>query len=525
MKKNKKIYLCVIVGIFLFALLIQLSPLLRRGFIVTDDGDWMIIRLSAFFQSLKEGQFPVRFLGRLNYGYGYPVANFLYPGFLYIGSLFHIIGFSFHHSVELICIFSIIGSVFLFYFWLRRFFNEIPSLIGALSFLFSPYMLFDLYTRGSIGELLAIFCIIMCLFCIETGNNKVLPFGIFLLMLSHNILAALSIPFLCIYSLRKQSFQSIVPFIIGGMMAAFFWAPAFFERSFVVFNSIPVSQPLHYFDISLRLFLFQFPFLLAGIMAVRRKIDLYLCERRIFLILLITSGIFVTSLSRFVWQLPFMGQYIQFPFRLFTYWLFAGPWLLSYWIHTEEKVRLKKIGIATVLVFIILYVVQYWNTPSIFREEGYYTTNEATTTTHDEYMPRWVKEKPKTHSTERIEFYSGKGIITPRTLTTQRIDATIVAQEESIIQVNTIYYPGWGATLHDRPIAIYYKNPRGLIQIVVPKGEYRLFVEFRETIFRFITDSISVCGLILYGLYLAGFTQYGKLLSKRMKAAFTGMHI
>src|SRR2546421_9202065 len=35
--------------------------------------------------SLRHGQFPVRFLPRLNHGYGYPVADFLYPLFMYIG--------------------------------------------------------------------------------------------------------------------------------------------------------------------------------------------------------------------------------------------------------------------------------------------------------------------------------------------------------------------------------------------------------------------------------------------------------
>lgn len=71
------------------------TPLMRSGFFITDDGEWMIIRLSAFYQSLADGQFPVRFLGRLNNSYGYPVSNFLYPGFLYLGSLLHILGASF----------------------------------------------------------------------------------------------------------------------------------------------------------------------------------------------------------------------------------------------------------------------------------------------------------------------------------------------------------------------------------------------------------------------------------------------
>src|SRR3990172_11337145 len=76
--------------------------LLLPGFFESDDGEWMVIRLSAFYQSLADGQFPVRFLGRLNNSYGYPVANFLYPGFLYIGSLVHFLGLSFVTSVKFV---------------------------------------------------------------------------------------------------------------------------------------------------------------------------------------------------------------------------------------------------------------------------------------------------------------------------------------------------------------------------------------------------------------------------------------
>ena len=88
--------------IVIFLCGLVLWPLLRDGFFVSDDGDWMIIRFSAFFQSFREGQFPVRYLGRLNYEYGYPVSNFLYPGFLYLGSFIRALGVSFVDTVKII---------------------------------------------------------------------------------------------------------------------------------------------------------------------------------------------------------------------------------------------------------------------------------------------------------------------------------------------------------------------------------------------------------------------------------------
>ena len=71
----------------------SIVALLHPGFFQSDDGEWMIIRFSAFHQALRDGQFPVRFLSRLNYGYGYPVADFLYPGFMYLGEIFKLLGF------------------------------------------------------------------------------------------------------------------------------------------------------------------------------------------------------------------------------------------------------------------------------------------------------------------------------------------------------------------------------------------------------------------------------------------------
>src|SRR3989338_6197714 len=87
-----------------------LLPLFHNGFFTTDDGEWMIIRFSAFHEALRDGQFPVRFLGRLNHEYGYPVANFLYPGFMYLGVPIKFIVFGFVDTIKIILGVSMLGS-------------------------------------------------------------------------------------------------------------------------------------------------------------------------------------------------------------------------------------------------------------------------------------------------------------------------------------------------------------------------------------------------------------------------------
>jgi hypothetical protein len=63
--------------------------------------------------------------------------------------------------------------------------------------------------------------------------------------------------------------------------------------------------------------------------------------------------------------------------------------------------------------------------------------NEATTTA-DEYMPRWVSEKPKEHAPSVWNF-QGRGVITVNKFSSQD-KAVIDAKEKSIVQINTIYY-------------------------------------------------------------------------------------
>src|SRR3989304_7722744 len=188
--------------LFLLLLILTIPSvvgLLHSGFPLTDDGNWMVIRLSAFYENLRDGQFPVRFLSRLNHGYGYPVADFLYPGFMYIGSLIHILGFSFVNSIKIILGISLITSAVFSFLWLRKIFDEMSAIIGALIYLYFPYHLYDVYKRGSVGEVLSLAILPFILWQIEKKNIFWSAIGIFLLILAHNTLAVLFMLFIFAY--------------------------------------------------------------------------------------------------------------------------------------------------------------------------------------------------------------------------------------------------------------------------------------------------------------------------------------
>lgn len=516
--QRKPILLYLLVLIILTV--IVLLPIVKPGFIQTDDGEWMVIRLSSFYQSLADGQFPVRFLGRLNQNYGYPVANFLYPGFLYVGSALHLLKIPFSQSVEIILSASVFMGAVGVFFWLRTFFGPLAGLVGSGTFLFCPYLLYDLYKRGSVGELFAIGIAAVTLLVIEKRWRVILPLCIFCLLVSHNTLALLFSLFFIFYIAVKKDISLYIPMIIGGIMASFFWMPALFERSFVAFQTIAVANPSDFFGISLQLASMSLPFIGAWIFMLMSKKKQFSKETNFFIAVFVTAGFFALPVSSIFWKSPLLAQLVQFPYRWYAIWLLVGPWLVAAAVSSLKKEKkILSIGVIILLCAFTGYG-QLTGVKSQIREEGYYFTNEATTTVADEYMPRWVMEKPQKRPDGKLEFFSGRGTFFDTEFSTKKIVTNIKAEEDSIVQVNTVFYPGWGAMLDDKPVEISNENLRGLIQITVPKGTHTMLVEFRETFFRFIADISSAIGFFLYGFFMLYTVLHGKETIRLKKPVF-----
>lgn len=496
--KWKESYLWFFLVLGLCALV--LWPLARAGFFVSDDGEWMVIRLSAFFQSFREGQFPVRFLGRLNHEFGYPVANFLYPGFMYVGSLIHALGASFVDTIKIIFVGSIIGAAWFIFLWLRRWFSTLSSFIGTAAFVFSPYLLFDLYERGSVGEVLAFLPAAIGLYSIEKDKRTLLSFAVAGLVVSHNTLAML---FLGVFLLRifwRRAVDLLLPVTLGLGMSGFFWLPALYERKFVAFDEVLVSNPSAYFVGTERTMLLGIVFVISWILLLFRS-GATRAGDRWFFIILFAGGVFLaTPLSTPIWNWESLTRLVQFPYRFLAVSVISGAWLVA---HTLEHI--KNVRWALLLLFIPLWMIPLWSTwlgiERIQKAEGFYTTNEGTTTVADEYMPRWVRIKAETRPVTKYEFVSGQGSIIPKSLSTQRLDAEIDAEDLSTVQINTLYYPGWGVTIDGIRVPINFHNPRGVMQIVVPAGSHRLVAEFRETPARFAADLVSVVSGIFVILF------------------------
>jgi hypothetical protein len=505
---------------FLFiCLIILLSipvifPLTKPGFFVSDDGEWMIIRLSAFYEMLAAGQFPVRFLSRLNYGYGYPVANFLYPGFLYLGAILHFLGLSFVGAVKMIFALSVIGSGIFAYLFLAKLFDRPSAIVGSIFYVYAPYHLFDLYQRGSIGEMLALSILPFVLWQIERRSFVLISLGIASLVLSHNTLFLLFLPAIVFYMLLVSLMQMLkrrlimlygFSLLFGIGLSAFFWLPAVYDLQYTVFSKVTVSEWQRYFanasEIGIALIL---SFILSILLFAIKRASLKNNWRTVFFLGFgLFSLLFSTSFSTIIWRfLPV--AFVQFPFRFLSLAIFCGAWLSAFscsLFHGKTKLILGIIFSLSLLLPAKNYLdsIVYIN-----KGEGFYTTNMATTTVRDEYMPRWVKIRPLSYAAERILFEEerivrGKLVTKPDT-----IIFSVDVDKPTRVVVNTIYFPGWEVQAGNEIIPIAYHNDRGLITFTLPKGNYTVKVHFTETTLRLISDLISLLSfalLLIIALY------------------------
>lgn len=495
MKKNLFIFLIII------STLPAIFSLFHPGFFQSDDGEWMIVRFSAFHQALRDGEFPVRWLGRLNYGYGYPVANFLYPGFMYFGEIPKVLGFGFVNSIKIIFGLSMVSSAIFTYLWLKKVFREFPAFFGALFYLYTPYHLYDLYKRGSVGEVLALTIVPFIFWSIERKSLFWISMGVASLILSHNTLALLFLPIIIIYGfLRKPSTIShqLSTIIFGLALSAFFWIPAIFDLQFTRFSQTSVSNWQDYFvNLSLIGWGTLVIFIIFLIKYFRFNDLNHFSKIALMFFLLGVGGIFFSlSSSSFFWRvLPV--NFIQFPFRFLSIVILSTTFLSAFVFERLNKK--KKIILSVILLpLLLISAIPYAKPATLFdKGEEFYTTNEDSTTVQNEYMPKWVKVVQGKRALAKAEIIRGKGTLTNIIYKNNKVNFTSQMINGGIIRVNTVYFPGWEALVDGDKIAILYDNGKGVMDIPVDKGTHTIKLIFVETPIRLAADGVSLVSFII----------------------------
>ncbi len=534
---------------FLYVILLILSiplllPYIHFGFFPSHDGEWAVVRLTDMYREIKDLQFPPRYSGNLDFGYGYPLFNFAYPFPYYLSFLFHILKFNFVDSIKLLFAITVpLSGVFMYKCALYLWKNKYAAFFSALLYIYLPYRLVDLFVRGSIGESIA-FALYPMLFYAIFGylQSKKRIYGIFfsillaILVTTHNIMAVYFIPFIIgfyiyLYFTNKKELVSFTLYILLGIcLSTFFWLPALYEKQYIQLSVIPIADRTINFVTpyqliipkigygvpnlpdgfsyqigfaQLLLFILIIVFLLRSLFSKKQKQIKNFTFISIFSIIAVFYTSLLFSPSNFFWEHAPLFKEINYPWTLLLPIGFLICLLTGY-IYSFSKYTAYTIAILSIVT--VFFYLPYANPVSyVNRGDFYYLTNDATTTSSSEYTPLWVKEKPLKRPDIKVYSLTKNTTFSNIVFNSKKISFDSYAQESSTIIINTIYYPGWHLIIDGVETHIGIVNPQGTMSIIIPSGTHHIMGIFKETPLRLFSDIISLVAVIITVVCLAFF--------------------
>ncbi len=526
---------------FFFLLLIFLSlvliviPFFHSGFFPTHD-DIQVVRIFEMTQSLKFGDFPPRWSANLLYGYGYPLFLFYSPLAYLIGAVLSFLGLNFLLATKAVFVLSfIIGATGVF-FLVKKWFGNWPALVSAIAFSYAPYRAVDVYVRGNLAEFFSfslfpwVWLINLKLLDAKKKEGWAILLAVFLAMLflSHNISCFIFLILLFSFNLfylffgQGENKGSSLFHIIGASVLAlglscFYWLPLIYETRFVALDKfVGASSYSRYFltpkqiwdspwgfggfieknamSLQLGKLLIIFSFLSVFLNLIFKTKFRRLIFWLFFFFLAMTF--LEIRLSDPIWKaLPVLGL-LQFPWRFHVATTFLGAVMAGavFYLYKEKVGKFYRILAAGTIALLI------WGNFLYFRPSRYWSTAyvSETTTWDDEYLPKWVKEKPKDYAESKVMIIKGEVKVEEESWGYLKKEFVVDSRTEpAVVRIAQVFYPGWKAFIDGRETVVNYGNKSGLMEIAVPLGKNKVVFRFERTPWRKFSDTISLLSWVI----------------------------
>lgn len=522
----------------------SVRDLLKPGAYTSHDLGHHIPRLIHFDRILREGQFPPRWTGDLNKGYGYPLLLFNYPLPYYLGEIFHLLGFNFIWSTKLVLMLSLVGSIFTAYLLFRELFGRISGIVGAIFYLYAPIRFINVYVSATVGNALAFLFVPLPFYALARLKSHndcraiiIGAMGMGGLILSHNIMAYMFAPLIVTFFLillsqkpqKKYFFSCLFMLLLGLGISSFFWLPAVVEKEYIRYAQIlPGFYKSHFPTLKNLLYMpwgygFSWPgddpnlnpgrmsFQIGLIHLLIAGISLILIWRKFsslavfFLVSFFLSVFFMLKISVNIWDTFSFMQYLQMPWRLLAIAIFTTSALSA---HLVSKVK-NKLLIAFILIILVLFANRnHWHiNQTLDVGDDFYRQLDGTTTMAGEHLPPWAMQRNKS-APARVEILTGLGSLRFNKALSGDLEFEAKIASSATILVNQYYFPGWKVLVDGQPLVIHYLDKRediqGLIRFDLSQGLHKVQVLFTKTPVRALGDMLTVVTfipLILFPFY------------------------
>ncbi len=533
-----------------------LQPLLSRQFTCGFDNAFHLWRAVQLGELLRNGVLYSRWAPQMAHGYGYPLYLFQSPLSAYLAAVFNILGLEWVTAVHLTYGIGILGSGWAMWLLARDLWGEKGALLAAVAYIYAPYHLYVAYYRASLSETVAWAIVPLVLWGLlrwqMRGERKGLVTAVVAftaLVLTHDVTAYIFLPFIIgwIVALAwlKQSWGALwrggTAVILGLGLSAFFWLPAFIERSAIQFaransawpflysnNFLPLDQLLPLPRNADPLLLNDWPQRGLGlVLAGLALLGLLIAWRRLprtrkltaFLGLALAGYIFLTiALSQPLWDALPPLQAFQFPWRFLAPAVLAAALLIG-GLAADSKFTINHSHLTIYnLLFLLLLAllsIAHWGwlypnhcpAPADTTIAGMVQWEQDTrtlgTTASRELLPVTVSRLSQDENElpvwenrlAQADLPPGARIIQAE-YTPLRTEIELETAVPFTARYRAFYFPGWRATIDGEPVKITPSAPDGLITFAVPDGRHTIQVTFGETPLRLLADLLSLISLI-----------------------------
>lgn len=515
--------------------------------------DTQVARVIVIGKALRNGQFPVRWVSDLGYGYGYPIFNFYGPLPYYVGGFLYLWGVPALIATKFMFVAGSLLAGVTMYVLIAEIAGAAAGVVSAIAFVYAPYHAVQVFVRGAAGEFWAMAFLPLVVWGLltirEFPRRRSAIFwggvGFAGVILSHTIVGYVTALFylvgLALYCLillfRKQFHVSrmthyVLLLAVALGLSAFFWIPALTEMNWTSVSG-QIGPSANFRDhfvclsqlwnapwgfggsisgcqdgLSFKLGKLQVLLALAGLIgwwAKRRMVPK--AGYSVLVALGITLGalFFMLPPSEFLWNVMPFSVYIQYPWRFLSFAV-LGLSMLGGMILIVTKRRIIQWLITGFIVVAVIMINAKWfrGQYGIDRPAGAYEdTTELrfrVSKISDEYLPSGIP-RPNNPSEVVGDSFPATGDYTVETeVDTETYARFVVASNrDAEITIRRAYFPGWEFLVNGKTTVPSIVD--GLPRIPVSTGSSIVEMHFFSTPVRVIGNLISVITLAVLFLY------------------------
>jgi len=547
----KKIIPLILIIVFS---LFTIRSFFSDGFFPMHD-DAQVARVIVMTQALKNGQFPVRLVSDLGYGYGYPLFNFYGPLPYYVGGALHALGVDALTATKMMIGIGVIVGSLSVYLLTSSIVGSFAGLFSSMLFTYFPYRAVQIYVRGAVGELWAISLLpfvlygLIKLFRKETVMKGILVGSISLsgVILSHTVFGyisagliigtALTLYGISLFTKKNSLRQSIIPLL--GMLAialgltAFFWLPAVSEMKYTNVSKV-IGETANYKDhyicfsqlwdspwgfggsapgcldgMSFKLGKLHVIFFLAAVSMLIFAKEKIKCIHGVLIGLVFLTGLLLfamLSISELIWKIIPFSSFVQYPWRLLGLIGICMSVVSGYLFYKRQTIAaiimLVFLGGGVMLQNGKLFEPHYL----YYRPLSSFSSKEElqlrASSVSDEYLPKGIKIPFTIQEVVENRVQGNETVNVVKLKESETYGSyEIEADSNQELKLNMAFFPGWKFYINGNsaPSSIVDGQP----YVVLSAGNTLLEMRFSNTPVRMIGNGISLLTILgIFGFYM-----------------------